>query len=466
MPKNKEGKTEEERLALLQQRALVEEEMKRKKEEIFSLFLQDKLMKEQRNSSVNQLKLGDGWRSLLRLTRAAELKERVTELQHSFGRRLDGRDRVVQTLGRDLQEAELQSAQVRRVHLQKAELLFSLQRERVTSLQQLWERELQQLSRRCCQEGKQVSGRVVQRQADLDDATLTVEQQHRVATNEVHRLYSECITAYQTSHDGRKDALTYQDQDRLRKETQENREAQQVCDTESLKLTDLLMETQQLIQETGREAQAARALQRKVVLQRSTVVASEIDDRKAERDLMEARRLMSARTRSLREQLLQDRAEARKRLTALTVQSAAAAKKLEAAAAKGLKVLRVAEMCRKLERQNDVTVDLEREEAGEDTSALQQVRKRMNASVLRQEALRRRRDALREDNRQLKLLLRQRLDAMTLSDRDLGARHALLTVHRAPTAGHAAGPTAAGPTAAGPVRHNVIEAAHAVKHSL
>ncbi len=130
---------------------------------------------------MNLLKLNEGWRSILRQTRAAELREDLTVLSQTFERHLDGLDSIIkvnrrftrfnlllilflhavrervdaqcvtsclsvlQNLERDLQDAERQSAQVRRVHLQHVERLWAQQDKRLKFVQQQWEGGLQHL---------------------------------------------------------------------------------------------------------------------------------------------------------------------------------------------------------------------------------------------------------------------------------------------------------------------------------
>ncbi|XP_056282487.1 dynein regulatory complex subunit 2 isoform X2 [Pseudoliparis swirei] len=440
MPKNREGKTEEERLMLLQQRSRAEEEMKKKKEEILTLFLEDKLRKEEKNSAVNLLKLNEGWRSLLRLTPAGELRGGVEELRPSCERELDGLDSVVKTLGRDLQEAELQRSQVRRVHLQQAELLLALQRERVTRLQEQWEEELQQLGGRCSQERKQLLCEAVQRRADVEDGVFSVEQQHKAAMDDVHKLYRKRIWAIEESHNRRIAAMIFEKKEQLRKETLQNQEEAQICCSGEEKLKKGQADSQHLQTQTGRDEQAASLLQQEVVRLRVEVSVREEEHQASAAVLKAACGHVSRRTRSLRDELVGDSAAAWTRLTALTLQSAAAAGRLKADVAKGLKVLQVADMVRKLERKQDVfvrrqeTTGPETEGPDEDMSALQQLRMRMNSSVLQRASLRTRRDDLSGDNRRLRRRLRRQMDAMTVSDQELGTRHALLTVQRAPVA--------------------------------
>lgn len=60
-----------------------------------SVWNQDKLQKEQRNTAVNLLKLNEGWRTILRQTRAAELRKDISILSQTFERQLDGLDSVI-----------------------------------------------------------------------------------------------------------------------------------------------------------------------------------------------------------------------------------------------------------------------------------------------------------------------------------------------------------------------------------
>ncbi|KAM6917358.1 dynein regulatory complex subunit 2 [Lycodopsis pacificus] len=448
-PKRGGGKTEEERLMLQQQRAQAEEEKAKKEEESLTLFLEDKLQKEERNTEVNLLKLNEGWRSILRQSRAGELRGAVEVLSQTIERQRDVLNNVVKTVQRDLQGAELQWAQVRRVHRHQVERLRAQQHQSVTLLQQR-ETVLQQLRSSFISERERVSSDSLQRRCDVEDASFLLEQQHRAVMEEIFQLLNSI------------------------KQNSDEKDVRQTWDTAEQELKDLEREVKELkelkeLKEPETEDQQLRDLIRidkeakKVKKMKETAVR--LRDKLNNNNLEDERKAAITRNRSLQDQLTRGRAAVRKRLTELTVQSDAAARKLKAAIAKGSKVSRVAEMCRKQKRQlKDVPLvvppeDDRQETTGPETdgpdkemSALQQPMGKINTSVLQRQALRKRRDDLNRDNRQLRLLLRQRQDAMTV-----GGRHALLTVHRAPT-------SAAAPHA--DRRYNVIEGVHAAKHAL
>ncbi|XP_078133613.1 dynein regulatory complex subunit 2-like [Sander vitreus] len=473
------GKTEEEKLLFQQQRAQAEEEMTRKREEILTLFLKDKLQKEQKNTAVNLLKLNEGWRSILRQARAAELRRDITVLSQTFERQLDGLDSIIKNLERDLQEAERQSAHVRRVHLQQLEHLRAQQDQRLTFVQQQWEDGLQQLGARFGLERKQISSHCRQQRADLADAKFTVEQQHKAVMNEIQRLYSEGIAAYESAHEDRKAALLLENKGTLREKLLQNQEAEQLCSVETQQLSLLLCRTQDLVEKTDADMRKVKMLQDTVISLRETLTSSQTENSSVETRLSAARNQVNTKTHELRDQLSQAHAAARKQLTQLTVQSDNAAKKLQALIAKGQKVLRVAEMCRKLEsEQREVlsslswSEELQRAQTQTQTETetqtqteapvkemweLQLVTRSINGAVLQRAALRKQREDLSRENQQLRGLLRQHLDAMTVSGPDASGHHALLAVCQAPT-------TTVPPNA--DRRHTVIEAVHAVKHAL
>lgn len=136
---------------------------------------QDKLQKDQRNTEVNLLKINDQWRTILRQTRGAELRADLMVLSQTFEGHVDILDDIIevrsskvsardpsassllwistrrvvtsclQTLVRQLSEAERQSAQVRQAHLQNMDELRTQQEKQLVQLQQLWDTNMQEL---------------------------------------------------------------------------------------------------------------------------------------------------------------------------------------------------------------------------------------------------------------------------------------------------------------------------------
>ena len=58
--------SEEERVAYLEQQKQLAEENQRKKEEMLSRFLKEKLVKEEKASKLNMVKIQNQWRDIMR----------------------------------------------------------------------------------------------------------------------------------------------------------------------------------------------------------------------------------------------------------------------------------------------------------------------------------------------------------------------------------------------------------------
>lgn len=101
---------------------------------------------EESNTAVNLLKVNDGWRSILRQTRRAELRHDVTVLSQTFERHLDGLDCLLHNLEADIHKADQQAAEVRCIHVRNLKRLQEVQNKRLRILQQQWESGLQLLT--------------------------------------------------------------------------------------------------------------------------------------------------------------------------------------------------------------------------------------------------------------------------------------------------------------------------------
>ncbi|NWH43379.1 DRC2 protein, partial [Fregata magnificens] len=158
----------EDGLLLLQSQALAEEEAAKTKEEMLTRFLKDKLAKEERSSALNLHKLITQWRAVLRETKDEELRQDIEILSQTFARVMDCKDSVIeasaglvgqgrrpsplmtppqplQSLVRDLEEAEEQHAQALRSHLHNIDRLLLLQRCRLMCLEEGYGAQLEAL---------------------------------------------------------------------------------------------------------------------------------------------------------------------------------------------------------------------------------------------------------------------------------------------------------------------------------
>ncbi|KAM4726916.1 dynein regulatory complex subunit 2 [Anableps anableps] len=439
--------TEEERLLQQQQRAQAEGEMAKKKEEMLTLYLKDRLQREQRNTAVNLLKLTESWRKILRQTRDNELLSEASVLQQTSERRLDELNAIIQKMMRELQDAARQADQAQRCHLQYLEELWERQKKHLLVLQQRWESCLLDLSSICGSEKEKMLTDFQQQRQGLVDLFLPAQIHDKAMTEYVQKVQQEVMDFYRNAHP---------DLDLLRKEVK-NQEDGSTLNQKVLQMTrDKLVELDEKLsreqQEINTELRKVKRMKEQAIQLRQLIFSCQADKDLMEQNWTFTRDKINQKCLQVQNQLARDRQEARKKLTELSIQGAAATKSLQAVITKGEKVLQAAELCNKLQDQQEVPLcssEKDRQEL-QGVQELLELQQHLNSALLHREALRNHNQGLIQENQQLQVLLDH-------SDDSLDGHRAPLPVLRVPIG--------SGPPAADR-QHTVIEAAHIVKHCL
>lgn len=137
--------SEEERARYMQMRADIEEEARRRKVQLISLFMkvnepntfmffnakfywkhlnyilftkQNKLKREEAFCRLNMAKINQEWRSILRQVKVQELRKEMEELQKFFQERLDRKDRIIKRLLNDIDIAEDMYSTLHQSHME------------------------------------------------------------------------------------------------------------------------------------------------------------------------------------------------------------------------------------------------------------------------------------------------------------------------------------------------------------
>ncbi|TWW72395.1 dynein regulatory complex subunit 2 isoform X2 [Takifugu flavidus] len=424
------SQTEEERLLLQQRRAQTEEEVTRQREEMLTLFLKDKLKKDQRNTEVNLLKINDQWRTILRQSKGAELRGDLMVLSQTFEGHVDILDNIIETLVRELQDAERQCAQARRAHLQNMDELRTQQEKQLMVLQQLWDTNMQELISGFNHDKKVRTDERLRQKQQLQDAAFGAQTRHEAAIEATGALYDKLMASYAAAHHhSLSDSLLSS------KENLQRQEDEKLCSCEEKRLEELITTNRQLVQATNEEMKRAKRLQEKLLRLKQKLRSDQLTEEAVQLDLTAKVQQVKQKTRELREQLGQMQKATKKQLLDVTIRSDEASKELQAVVAKGQKVLRMAKLCHQLENKQGVSwfcgEEADPPQVPSEPPELQQLLWRFNSAVLRREALRKHKEDLRQENQQLRLLLRQHLDAATAEGRPVGPQP-LCTAYPAP----------------------------------
>lgn len=122
MPK-KAKLTPEQQAAKKEAEAKAAAEEKVKRTELLTAFLKEKLEQEERNSRISLKRLNERYRTILRAVKSKELQEQISILHQTFERQLDRKDATIKSLVRNLGEAERQENMALQNHIQNVDRL-------------------------------------------------------------------------------------------------------------------------------------------------------------------------------------------------------------------------------------------------------------------------------------------------------------------------------------------------------
>lgn len=480
--------TEEQRILYLEQQRLAEEEMKKKKEDMLTQFLKDKLAKEEKASKFNLHKLNHQWRNIMREAKSKELKKDIEILSQTFERVVDRKESVIKSLAKDLAEAEEQYAMALRSHLQNVDNLIDLQRQRTEKLSVEYESELEVLKQEFDTERALIIDKQQTEMQDLTDIMFAMDQNCNERENEAKSDFQSMRDEIKNKNLEEKHALRVQLETAVENlwtqfqqalknynETTEEKknafEALKSKDEKSAKQIEVQMRKLQRISDN-------------IAQLKSRMSANQKECEERNKQLREERELMLAHFQELKGQMNKLRDLEREKLTKLTLESNSAIKELKRKSEKGGKILKLAEMCRKLEteeekvlpfyassltqdEQDDVAAAVAEPpseplaEVMHEFTSLENFWKRYNKVLLDKVALDKEKNVLMQENHQLRTLLKQYLDGISVNDEILSQVNPLFVVN------HRTNVNMNVPVMDPRIRRpaqTVVEAAHVVKH--
>ncbi|RLV63655.1 hypothetical protein DV515_00018053 [Chloebia gouldiae] len=419
----------ENELLLLQRQALAEEEAAKTKRELLTRFLQgwgcpcsatppgtrsspkptpapfppptappqEKLSREEQSSRWGLHKVCTLWRSAQRKTKDQELRQDIEILSQTFTRVMDCKDSAIEVaaLVTELDEAEEQQNRALRSHLHLTDQLLHIQRCRLGYLEQGFSAQVGALkaefeaeSVSCWQDQQYSRLQLVARLEGLWDQIQTARRSYAQATE---------------------------------KKKVEFEELKRKCEKTSCEI-DAQAKKLQKLQENEEQTQRIR----------------------------DERELALQKLQKLRAQISQAGATAHTHLVTLTCQCSATLKALQQVVEKAQRILRLAEMCRRLETQEEKVLpfypsslaEWEQQKARrvleetaseplaramQDYVGLERFWQRFNKAKLEEKGLERARAALAERNQELRRLLQQYLAGATINKKVPKDPHPLLT---------------------------------------
>ncbi|XP_004863122.1 coiled-coil domain-containing protein 65 isoform X2 [Heterocephalus glaber] len=442
MPKKgKKAKTSlsnEEQLLLFQQKLLAEEEMAKKKERLLSQFLK--------------------------------------------------------SLAKDLAEAEEQYAHALRSHLHNVDQLLALQRRRLSLLEESYNMELEALTMEFETERKTITDQHEKEIHYLQDVFMAMEQNYIDSEYESKLEFQSMWDDLKNKNLEEKHFLRLQLENIVEDLCKRFQEAlKRYTDaTEDRKIAfeTLKVKDEKSSKEIEAQMKTIQKLQEAIAVSKGKIMLHSRESEDQNQYIRNDKELVLIQLRKLKAQRSQAWGTSQENLVKLTRESNAALKALRKVVDKGERILKLAELCRKLETEEEKVLpfyssvltseeqEIELQNGGKELteelakvmvnySAMENFWKRYNKVKLEQLSLQHRRAQLLEINRKLREMLKQYLDGISVSDEVLSQLNPLFIVnHRSNLPQPLSTPAAQPGDRQPPTPCNIVEAAHGISHTL
>ncbi|KAJ9524885.1 hypothetical protein QJQ45_002987 [Haematococcus lacustris] len=358
--KQRENETEDERRVRLEMEALQADENDRREQEAARLALRERQLREQRYAHLNGIKIHNQWRKIMRMAKVEELRREIEVLSQNHEREVDRKDAIVQMLDRDLEEAEEQYGMAVRAHMLVMDNMLDLQYQRMRAREQEFAADLRALEEEFDAERTEICNSHVRQKKDMADMIAAMEQEFADAENELRQEFEAQREEIKNRNSEEYNVLKIQ-LEGIIEELERHFEQAHKAYLESTEHRTLAFK-----QLTRNDAQAARVIEKRMrklirlqeALQhwRTKIATNSRRVREWEernKALRSEKEIMTRHYTHLKSGMDHFRAVQGERLKALTLSSHAAMTELSAKQATVETVLKLCELCRKYETEQE-----------------------------------------------------------------------------------------------------------------
>ncbi|EFB19306.1 hypothetical protein PANDA_017008, partial [Ailuropoda melanoleuca] len=419
-------------------------------------FTQDKLAKEEHNSALNLNKINTQWRTVLREVKTRELHKDIEILSQTFERVVDCKDSVIKSLARDLSEAEEQYAHALRSHLHSIDQLLALQRCRLGLLEESYTTELEALTKEFETERKTITDQHEKEIRYLQDVFMAMEQNYIESEYESKLEFQSIWDDVKNKNLEEKHFLRLQleniVEDLWRRFQDVLKNYIDATEDQKIAFETLKVKDEKSSKEIEAQMRKIQRLQDSIIILKSKIMVHSRESEDQNQYIRKDKELVLAQLRKLKAQRTQARELSQENLVKLTLESNATLKALRKIVNKGEKILKLAEICRKLETEEEKVLPFyssvltpEEQEKIEEThpeelteelakvvvnyTGMENFWKRYNKVKLEQLSLQHRHAQLSEINGKLRAMLRQYLDGISVGDEVLSQLNPLFIVN-------------------------------------
>lgn len=293
----------------------------------------------------------------MRLAKVEDLRKEIEVLSQNHEREVDRKDSVIQMLDRDLEDAEEQHQMALRSHLTIVDSLIMLQYKRVRALEDEFNRNLRALEEEFDTERQEIVSAHTRQKRDVQDLLEAMEEEFERAEQEAQQEFESQREEIKNRNSEEYNVLKISLESTIEDLEKHFEDAHRAY----LQSTDARTQAfKQLTQQDGVSARTIEKRMRKLIrLQdslvhwRTKIATNSREWEERNRALRNEKEIMSRHYQELKGGMNKFRSKEGKKLQALILNSGAAAKDLDEKLSKAEKLLRLAELSRKMETEQE-----------------------------------------------------------------------------------------------------------------
>lgn len=414
--------------------------------------LKEQQVEEEKMAHFNRMKILTHWRRIMRVARTEQLKKDIQVYQQNHDREVDAKDAILQMLDRDLEEADEQYQMALRNHKIRIDQLIDIQNSRLTGLHEEFERDLNILKNEFVQERHDINKAHEMEKRELEDMISTIDEEENAKLVKLKKDFDELREETKNIKNEELESMKYnlvQKIDLLDQDF-EIQFSNYVSETDS-KSNDY----SEKLKTNDKDFEELTAIMRDTTRLREVIMnwslkkqqnSKECTDRNNK--LMKEKIQILKHYHELKRKMTLFREEESRRLTNLTKNSKSCMDTLKGYQKLAERILKTAELCRKLETEREKVLPFYESESDtleEDAKVgsiegihkdvynefkqLDQFYKRYNKVLLDKVAIEKQKGSLDKENMFFKSLLKQYLDGVSVNNDVMNASNPLLVVN-------------------------------------
>eukprot|EP00397_Hematodinium_sp_SG-2012_P034838 GEMP01037405.1.p1 GENE.GEMP01037405.1~~GEMP01037405.1.p1 ORF type:complete len:504 (+),score=120.21 GEMP01037405.1:51-1514(+) len=447
-------------VANIKDRAKALEDVDREKylAEVRKKYLKSQAIVEDKNSKHNMNKIQESWLKIMRSAKTKQLKKEVEIAAQNHERDVDRKDAILQMLDRDLDESEEQHQVAVRSHLCRIDEFLQIQSERLERMEQIYKEDVAALQEELRIEQEDVMEMHIREKRELQLIIQQVEQEERQREQmdvAEHQSQYELIRNKNIEEDHQMRSNLEEKIEQMKEKCSAQLSSyKSATETNTTDYRSYLAKDAQLSKHVERKLRQVERMQGSIQHWKLKIQQNKVECEERNAQLRTEKDHIAKHFQELKLKMFKFRGESTKRLTDLTVNSRNCTQVLQENVTLAERILRTAELCRKFETEREKVmpfyfsrdVDVEKlefddedlkeevietlqEQGIDEWSYLDNFFKRENKVRLDSLAIDKEKTRLEKENLQLRSILKQFLDGVSVNENVLSRPNPLLVIN-------------------------------------